>query len=101
AVTQRTQEIGVRMALGAEASAVRRMVVARGGRVALLGIAIGLVAALVMTRFLTSLLFGVQAMDPLTFVAVSTMMIAVALLASYIPARRASAVDPVQALRTE
>jgi len=100
-VTQRTQEIGVRMALGAEANVVRRMVVTQGGRVALIGVAIGVLAAVGLTRFLATLLFGVQAIDAITFVAVSSVMLAVALVASYVPARRASAVDPVQALRTE
>jgi len=100
-VTQRTQEIGVRMALGAEAKAVRRMVVVQGGQVALTGVAVGVLAAVGLTRFLASLLFGVQAMDAATFVGMSSVMLVVALVASYVPARRASAVDPVQALRTE
>jgi predicted permease len=100
-VTRRTQEIGVRMALGAEAKAVRRMVVAQGGRVALTGVAVGVLAAVGLTRFLASLLFGVQAIDASTFVGMSSVMLAVALVASYVPARRASALDPVQALRTE
>ncbi|HEX5439075.1 MAG TPA: ABC transporter permease [Gemmatimonadaceae bacterium] len=100
-VTRRTQEIGVRMALGAEARTVRGMVVAQGGRVALLGVAIGVVAALVLTRYIKSLLFGVAPLDALSFVAVSAVMIAVALLASYLPARRASRVDPATALRSE
>jgi ABC-type antimicrobial peptide transport system permease subunit len=100
-VTQRTQEIGVRMALGAQAGAVRRMVVGRGALVALIGVSIGVTAAVVLTRFLTSLLFGVQAIDVITFVGTSAIMLAVALVAAYVPARRASTVDPVQALRTE
>jgi predicted permease len=100
-VTQRTQEIGVRMALGAEAKVVRRMVVARGGTVALIGVALGMLAAVGVTRFLASLLFGVQAIDAITFVGMSSVMLAVALVASYVPARRASGLDPVQALRTE
>jgi predicted permease len=100
-VTQRTQEIGVRMALGAEAKAVRRMVVAHGGQVALIGVAVGVLAAVGATRFLANLLFGVQAIDVATFVGMSSVMLVVALVASYVPARRASAVDPVQALRTE
>jgi ABC-type antimicrobial peptide transport system permease subunit len=89
------------MALGAEAKAVRRMVVAQGGRVALTGVAVGVLAAVGLTRFLASLLFGVQAIDASTFVGMSSVMLAVALVASYVPARRASALDPVQALRTE
>lgn len=101
AVTRRTQEIGVRMALGAEAGSVRRMVVGQGALVALIGVVIGVLAAVALTRFLSGMLFGVQAIDAPTFVAMSTVMLAVALAASWIPARRASAVDPVEALRTE
>jgi predicted permease len=100
-VTRRTQEIGVRMALGAEASTVRRTVVAEGGRVALIGVVIGGLVALVLTRYIKSLLFGVQPLDLPSFAAVSAVMVAVALLASYIPARRASRVDPATALRAE
>ena len=100
-VTRRTQEIGVRMALGAEGRTVRRMVVAQGARVALLGVAIGVVAALGLTRYIKSLLFGVQPLDAPSFAAVSAVMVAVALLASYIPALRASRVDPSTALRSE
>jgi predicted permease len=100
-VTQRTREIGIRMALGAQAREVRRMVVAQGSRVALIGVIIGVIAALFLTRVLESLLFGVAAIDPRTFVAMSALMIGVALLASYIPARRASAVNPMVALRGE
>jgi predicted permease len=100
-VTRRTQEIGVRMAVGAEAKTVRRMVVAQGGLVALIGVGVGVLASVALTRFLAGLLFGVQPIDALTFVGMSSVMLAVALLASYVPARRASAVDPVEALRTE
>ena len=100
-VTLRTREIAVRMALGAEPPGLRRMVVLQGGRVALIGIAVGVLAALGVTRFLSSLLFGVQALDVTTFVATSSVMLAVALLASYLPARRASAVDPMESLGTE
>jgi predicted permease len=100
-VTRRTQEIGVRMAIGAEAKKVRRMVVAQGGRVALIGVAIGVVVALWVTRVLGSLLFGIGAIDVPTFIAMSALMLSVALLASYLPARRASAVDPMQSLRAE
>jgi ABC-type antimicrobial peptide transport system permease subunit len=100
-VTQRTKEIAVRMALGAEASAVRRMVVLQGGRVALIGVGLGILIALGVTRVLESLLFGVKALDAPTFLAMSGVMLAVALLASYIPAHRASSVDPIQALRAE
>jgi ABC-type antimicrobial peptide transport system permease subunit len=100
-VTRRTQEIGVRIALGAEARAVRRMVVAQGGRVALLGVAVGVLAALALTRFIESLLFGVKPVDALTYTGVAAVMVGVALLASYLPARRASMVDPATSLRTE
>jgi predicted permease len=100
-VSRRTREIGVRMALGAQAADVRRMVVGQGGQVALVGVAIGVVAALFSARWLESLLFEVQARDPMVFVTVSLLMIGVALLASYLPARRASAVNPVEAIRVE
>ncbi|HEU4631594.1 MAG TPA: ABC transporter permease [Gemmatimonadaceae bacterium] len=100
-VSRRTREIGIRMALGAQAADVRRMVVTQGGRIALIGVAIGLVAAVFSARWLESLLFEVQARDPVVFATVSLVMIGVALFASYLPARRASAVDPVRAIRVE
>ncbi len=100
-VTRRTQEIGVRMALGAQARTVRRMVVAQGGRVAVVGAAVGVIASLGLTRYIESMLFGVQRLDVLTFTGVSGVLVAVALLASYLPARRASRVDPVEALRSD
>lgn len=98
-VSQRKQEIALRMALGAAAPAVRRMVVAEGTRVTLLGVALGIAAALGLTSLLDSLLFGVKPLDIPTFVAMSLLMMAVALVASYLPARRASAVNPIDALR--
>ena len=98
-VSQRAREIAVRMALGAEPAAVRRMVVLQGGRVALVGIGIGILAALGVTSVLQSLLFGVDKFDAVTFAATSAMMLVVAMVASYIPAHRASSVDPMQALR--
>jgi predicted permease len=98
-VAERTQEIGVRMALGAEAGGVRRMVVAQGVRVVVLGVGIGALIALVSTRALGSLLFGVEAIDLTTFIATSATMIGVGALASYVPARRASNVDPIRSLR--
>ena len=100
-VSRRTREIGIRMALGAQTHQLRRMVVAQGSRVTLIGVAIGIIAALAATRVLNTLLFGVGAMDVTTFTLMSALMLGVAVLASYIPARRASAVDPMQSLRAE
>jgi putative ABC transport system permease protein len=100
-VTQRTREIGVRMALGATANAVRWMFVRQGARVALLGVTAGALAAAALTRYIQALLFGIGRMDPVAFAAMAAVMLAVAMLASYVPARRASRVDPVVALRAE
>ncbi len=100
-VTRRSQEIGVRLALGAEARTVRRMFVRQGGRVAVVAIVAGMLAALVLTRYVETLLFDVGRLDMVAFAAMSAVMLAVALLASYVPARRASRVDPVVALRAE
>ena len=101
AVTQRTHEFGIRMALGAERSNVLSMVLGNGLRLSLLGIGIGLVSAFGLTRFIESQLYGVTPTDPLTFTGVAAVLLAVALLASYLPARRAIRVDPMQALRYE
>jgi putative ABC transport system permease protein len=100
-VSQRTQEIGVRMALGAQLASVQRMILGQTLRLTLLGVGIGLVGAFVVARLLTSLLFGVGMYDPVTFLGVAALLIAVALAASYIPARRAMRVDPIVALRYE
>jgi predicted permease len=100
-VTRRTQEIGIRMALGAQRSDVLRMVVGEGARLALLGVAIGIAASFAITRLLSSLLFGVSATDPITFASVAVLLSVVALLASYIPARRAMRLDPNIALHYE
>jgi putative ABC transport system permease protein len=98
-VAQRTNEIGIRMALGAQRSHVLKMVIGQGAKMALIGVALGLTAALGLTRLMSKMLFGVKPSDPLTFLAVAALLIAVALLACYIPARRATRVDPVVALR--
>jgi len=100
-VAQRTRELGVRVALGAGAADVLAMVLQQGVRLAITGVGIGLVAALLLTRLMRSMLFGVGAADPATFVLVPLLLLAVAALASYLPARRAVGVDPVVALRAE
>lgn len=100
-VAQRTREIGIRMALGAEPADVHRLFVIQGMALALGGLALGLLAAFAVTRVLSSLLYGVRASDPLTFVIVALLLAAVALLAAYLPARRAARVDPMIALRAE
>jgi putative ABC transport system permease protein len=100
-VSQRRREIGIRLALGAQSGDVVSMVLRQGAKLALLGVCIGVVAALALARLMTSLLFGVTAHDPLTFAAVAALLISVALFACYIPARRAMKVDPIVALRYE
>ena len=100
-VTQRTREIGLRMALGAQRTDVLRVIVGHGLRLALLGLCIGVAGALVVTRWMSSVLFGVKPTDPLTFVVVAVVLGTVAFLASYGPARRAMRVDPIVALRYE
>jgi predicted permease len=103
-VTQRVQEIGIRMALGADRSNVLRLLIRQGLTLAISGIAIGTIAALILARVLSSfsqLLYGVSASDPLTFIAVSLVLLGTAFAACYIPARRAMQIDPIQALRTE
>jgi putative ABC transport system permease protein len=100
-VQQRTQEIGIRLALGAEPQTVRNMVIRQGMSVALVGVAIGVASAFGLTRLIASFLFGVAARDPVVFVAVPILLSAVALVGVWLPARRAARVDPVIALRTE
>ena len=100
-VAERTREIGVRMALGATAGAVRRMVVSQGAKVVLMGTVVGVVAALASTRLLEALLYEVDALDPVVFVAMSIMMMGIGMLASYVPARRASNVEAIESLRND
>jgi putative ABC transport system permease protein len=100
-VGQRTQEIGIRMALGATRLKVLRLVLGQASRAAVAGLLIGLVASLALTRLIKNLLFGVSATDPLTFMIVTLILGGVALLAGYLPARRATRVDPTVALRCE
>jgi ABC-type antimicrobial peptide transport system permease subunit len=99
-VNQRTQEIGIRMALGASAADVRRRVLVKTLGLAAIGIVIGVGASFVVSRLIVSLLYGVQPADPLTFAAMMLMLTAIALLAGYLPARRASRIDPMTVLRS-
>jgi len=101
AVTERVHEIGVRMALGAQRRDVLRLVVGKGMRLAAAGLAVGALVALAATRMITGLLFGVRASDPLTYTVICVLLGFAAFAACYVPARRATAVDPLVALRYE
>jgi ABC-type antimicrobial peptide transport system permease subunit len=100
-VQQRTQEIGIRMALGASPGTVRKMVVFQGMRLAAIGVVIGVAAALALTRFMAGLIYGVKTWDPAVFITITVLLSAVSFLATYIPAVRASRVDPMESLRYE
>ncbi len=100
-VAQRTQEMGIRMALGADRAAIRKLVVWHGMSLAVTGVVVGIGAAFGLTRLMASLLFGVKAWDPAVFVTVPVILSAVALLAVWLPATRASRLNPMQALRVE
>jgi putative ABC transport system permease protein len=100
-VANRRSEFGIRLALGAQRSNVLRMMLGHGLRLAVVGVGLGLLAAIAFTRLLKGLLFGISASDPLTFAAIAMLLVGAALLACWIPARRATKVDPLEALRTE
>ncbi len=100
-VASRTREVGIRIALGADASAVTRLLTTNAARLVVVGSGIGLTLSLLLTQLLSDLLFRVQMFDPPTFVAAPLVLVATAVLASYLPARRASRLDPVTALRAE
>jgi ABC-type antimicrobial peptide transport system permease subunit len=100
-VEQRTQEIGIRLALGAETGAVRNMVVVQGMRLALIGVVVGVAGAFGLTRLLEKFLYGVKTLDPLVFISVPILLSLVALFAVWLPAQRATKIDPLEALRYE
>jgi putative ABC transport system permease protein len=100
-VSRRTREIGIRIALGAQAGDVLRLIIKQGMLMVLVGVTIGLTAAFSLSRLISGLLFGISANDPMTFAAVAMLLMVVAFLACYLPARRATRVDPMTALRCE
>jgi putative ABC transport system permease protein len=100
-IGERTREIGVRMALGAQRSDVLRLVVGQGARMVFLGVLIGIAASLALTRLMSNQLYGVSARDPITFIGVAVVLLIVAVFACYIPARRATTIDPIIALRCD
>jgi putative ABC transport system permease protein len=101
AVSRRTHEIGVRMALGATPRSVVRLIVGQGMRVVAVGVAVGLAGALLVTRLMTNVVYGIRVTDPVTYAAVSVLLVVVALVASYVPARRATRIDPLASMRTD
>jgi putative ABC transport system permease protein len=101
ATSERTHEIGVRMAVGAAATSVRMLVLRSGGTLAVVGILIGVAAAIALTRYMAGMLYGVTPLDPLTYALAAMVLLTTALLATLLPAWRASAVDPVEALRND
>jgi putative ABC transport system permease protein len=101
AVSRRTHEIGVRMALGATPRNVVRLIIEQGMRVVMVGVVAGLIGALLVTRLMTNVVYGVRVTDPLTYGAVALLLMVVALLASYIPARRATRIDPLASMRSD
>jgi ABC-type antimicrobial peptide transport system permease subunit len=101
AVSQRRREIGIRMALGADAADIRRLFMRRGFNLGVVGLSVGIIGALVFTRWMESLIFGISPHDPITFAAMPILLISAAVLASYLPARRAATIDPVETMRAE